>query len=154
MTAAVTVTAAATAVTAMTVPPELLHGPFLSPQTFQIQFYPIFRGGINWPVCRSNSLGTIHSTHWPVHTSSRNWRKLDLRGLSRMNWTTAALHCTVLHSNILYCTTLYYTVLYYTLLNKGVPYVAIDISIRYGSEWVTFCYSYVYCHKMVTDWRI
>ena len=83
----------------------LLHGPFLSPQTSQIQFSPISRGGINWSVCRSNSLGTLHSTHWPVHASPRNRRKLDLWGLRRMNWTTAALHCTVLHSNILYCTT-------------------------------------------------
>ena len=81
--------------------PKLLHGPFLSPQTSQIQFSPISRGGINRSVCRSNSLGTLHSTHWPVHASSRNWRKLDLRGLRRMNWTTAALHCTVLHSTIL-----------------------------------------------------
>ena len=43
----------------------LLHGPFLSPQTSQIQFSPISRGGINWSVCRSNSLGTLHSTHSP-----------------------------------------------------------------------------------------
>ena len=140
----------------------LLHGPFLSPQTSQIQFSPISRGGINWSVCRSNSLGTLHSTHWPVHASSRNWRKLDLRGLRRMNWTTAALHCTVLHSTILYCTTLYYTVLYCTLLYStvldstiyGVRRVMINISIRYGSEWVTFCRSYVFCHKMVTNGRI
>ena len=76
----------------------------------------ISRGGTNWSVCRSNFLGTLHSTHWPVHASSRYWRKLDLRGLRRMNLTTSALHFTVLHSTILYCTTLYYTILYYTLL--------------------------------------
>ena len=58
-----------------------------SPQTSQIHFSPISRGGINWAVCRSNSLGTSYSTHWLVHASSRNWRKLDLRGLRRMNWT-------------------------------------------------------------------
>ena len=63
----------------------VLHGPFLSPQASQIQFSPISRGGINWSVCRSNSLVTLHSTHWPVHASFRNWRKLDLRGLRRMN---------------------------------------------------------------------
>ena len=34
------------------------------------------------------------------------------------------------------------------------PYVAINISIRYGSEWVTFCCSYVFCHKMVNNGRI
>ena len=130
------------------------HGPFLSPQTSQIQFSPISRGGINWSVCRSNSLGTLHSTHWPVHASSRNWRKLDLRGLRRMNWTTAALHCTVLHSTILYYTTLYYTVLYYTLLYIGVPRVTINISIRYSSEWITFCCSYLFCHKRVTNGHI
>ena len=54
-----------TAVTAIaTVPPwDLLQVPFLSPQTFQIEFSPIFRGGINWSVYRSNSLGTLHSTY-------------------------------------------------------------------------------------------
>ena len=85
---------------------ELLHGPFLSPQISQIQFFPISRDGINWSVCRSNSLRTLHSTHWQVHSSSRNWRKFYLKCLRRMNWTTAALHCIVLHSTILYCTTL------------------------------------------------
>ena len=35
------------AVTAAVRPPELLHGPILSPQTSQIQFSPISRGGIN-----------------------------------------------------------------------------------------------------------
>ena len=54
----VTVTAAVTAAV-----PELLHGPILSPLTSQIKFSPISRGGINWSVCRSNSLGTLHSTH-------------------------------------------------------------------------------------------
>ena len=34
------------------------------------------------------------------------------------------------------------------------PYVAINISIRYGSEWVAFCCSYVFCHKMVNNGRI
>ena len=34
------------------------------------------------------------------------------------------LHCTVLHSSIYRCAVR--------------PYVAINISIRYGSEWVTF----------------
>ena len=38
-----------TAVTAVP-PPELLHGPILSPQTSQIQFPPISRGSINWSV--------------------------------------------------------------------------------------------------------
>ena len=32
--------------------------------------------------------------------------------------------------------------------------LAINISIRYGSEWVTFCCSYIFCHKMVTNGRI
>ena len=112
----------------------LLHGPFLSPQTSQIQFSPISRGDINCSVCRSNSLGTLYSTCWPVHASSKNWRKLDLRGLRRMNWTAAALHC--------------------TLLYIGVPCVTINVSIRYGSEWVTFCCSYIFCHKMVTYGQI
>ena len=69
-------TAAITAVTAGV--PELLHGPFLSPQpplspvfSFCISLHgpflspqtsPISRGGINWSLCRSNSLGTSHST--------------------------------------------------------------------------------------------
>ena len=42
---AVTVTPAAAV-------PELLHGPFLSPQTSQIQFCLISRGGMNWSLCR------------------------------------------------------------------------------------------------------
>ena len=54
---------AAAVTAAVPPPPELLHGPILSPQTSQIQFSPISRGGINWSVCRSNSLGTLHSTH-------------------------------------------------------------------------------------------
>ena len=41
----------------------LLHGPFVSPQTSQIQFSPFCRGGINWLVCRSNSLGILHFTY-------------------------------------------------------------------------------------------
>ena len=43
------------------------------------------------------------------------------------------------------------TVIYYTVLNIGVPRVVINISIRYGSDWVTFCCSHVFCHKMVTN---
>ena len=90
-------------VTALTAAvPELLHGPIHSPETSQIQFSPISRVGINWSVCRSSSLGTLHSTHWPVHASSRNRRKLDLRGLRRMNWT--------MHQ---FWTALYYTTLCY-----------------------------------------
>ena len=50
------------------------------------------------------------------------------------------LHCTVLHSSIYRCAVR--------------PYVAINISIRYGSEWVTFFCSYVFCHKMVTNGQI
>ena len=107
---------------------------------------PISRGGINGSVCRSNSLGTLHSTHWLVHASFSFWRKLDLWGLRRMNWATTALYCTELHSTILYYTTL--------LLYIGVTGGAINISIRYSSEWVKFCCSYVFCHKMVTNGRI
>ena len=33
-------------------------------------------------------------------------------------------------------------------------YVTINISIRYDSEWVTFCCSYVFCHKMVNNGQI
>ena len=45
------------------------------------------------------------------------------------------------------------------ILKQGVVYVGvlydvINISIRYGSEWVTFCCSYVFCHKMVTNGQI
>ena len=68
-----------------------------------------------------------------------------------MNWTTAALYCTILQSTILYYTTLYYTILYYTLLYIGVQRVTINIHIRNSSESVTFCCSYVFCHKMVTN---
>ena len=52
------------------------------------------------------------------------------------------LLCTVLHSSIYRCAVCLY--------------VAINISIRYGSEWVTFSCSYVLllCHKMVTNGRI
>ena len=32
--------------------PELLHCLIQTPQTFQIQFSPISRGGMNWSVCR------------------------------------------------------------------------------------------------------
>ena len=45
-------------------------------------------------------------------------------------------------------------VLYYTLLYIGVLRVAINIYIRYGIKWVTFCCSYVFCHKMVTNGQI
>ena len=50
------------------------------------------------------------------------------------------LHCTVLQSSIYRCAVR--------------PYVAINISIRYGSKRVTFFCSYVFCHKMVTNGRI
>ena len=86
---------------------------------------PITRGGIKWSLCRSNSLGTSHSTQGRDDSSSSS---------------TAGLHCTVLHSSIYRCAVR--------------PYVAINISIRYGSKWVTFCCSYVFCHKMVTNGRI
>ena len=86
---------------------------------------PITRGGIKWSLCRSNSLGTSHSTQGRNDSSSSS---------------TAELHCTVLHSSIYRCAVR--------------PYVAINISIRYGSEWVTFFCSYVFCHKMVTNGRI
>ena len=39
---------------------------------------------MNWSVCQC---WTLHSTHWPVHASYRNWRKLDLRDLRRKKWT-------------------------------------------------------------------
>ena len=52
-------------------------------------------------------------------------------------------------SPLLYC-----TVLCYTLLNIGVPCVAMNISIRYGSEQVMICCSYVFCHKMVLNGQI
>ena len=84
-----------------------------------------------------------------------------------MNLTTTALHSTVLHyytvlyftllyftvlySTIHYCNTHYYTVLYYTLLYICVQHLTINITIRDGSEWVIFCCSYVFCHKMVTN---
>ena len=57
------VTAAVTAVTVTAaIPPlDFLPGPFRSPQTSQIQISQIFRGGINWSVCRSNSQGTLYS---------------------------------------------------------------------------------------------
>merc|ERR1712114_39967 len=71
---------------------------------------------------RSNSLGTSHSKQGRNDSSSSS---------------TAELHCTVLHSSIYRCAVHLY--------------VAINISIRYGSEWVIFCCSYVFCHKMVTN---
>ena len=80
----VTVTAAVTAITVL----ELLHGPFLSPQTSQFQFSPISRGGIKWLVCRSNSLGTSHSTQGQDEFSSS---------------FTTLLHYTILHSAIYRC---------------------------------------------------
>merc|ERR1712240_444456 len=86
---------------------------------------PITRGGIKWSLYRSNSLGTSHSTQGRNDSSSSS---------------TAELHCTVLYSSIYRCAVR--------------PYVAINISIRYGSEWVIFCCSYVFCHKMVTNGRI
>merc|ERR1712240_151457 len=87
---------------------------------------PITRGGIKWSLRRSNSLGTSHSTQGRDDSSSSS--------------STAGLHCTVLHSSIYRCAVR--------------PYVAINISIRYGSEWVIFCCSYVFYHKMVTNGRI
>ena len=47
---------------------------------------PITRGGIKWSLCRSNSLGTSHSTQGRDDSSS-----------------TAGLHCTVLYSTIYRC---------------------------------------------------
>ena len=84
----------------------------------------ITRGGIKWSLGRSNSQGTSHSTKGQDDSSS----------------STAGLYCTVLHSTIYRCAVCLH--------------IVINISIRYGSEWVTFCCSYVYCHKMVTDGRI
>ena len=46
---------------------------------------PITRGGIKWCLCRSNSLGTSHSTQGRNDSSSSS---------------TAGLHCTVLYSTI------------------------------------------------------
>ena len=68
----------------------LLHGPFLSPQTSQIQFSPIYRGGINWSVCRSNSQGTLYS-------------KLEKILFERFEENEFNHCCTAL-----YCSTLYY----------------------------------------------
>ena len=62
------------------------------------------RGGIKKSLCRSNSLGTSHSTQGKNDSSSSS---------------TAELHCTVLYSSIYRCAVR--------------PYVAINISIRYGS---------------------
>ena len=68
---------------------KLLHSPIHSHQTSQIQFSPISGEGINWSVCRSNSLGTSHSRQgWDDSSSS----------------FTARLHYTVLHSTIYRCT--------------------------------------------------
>ena len=85
----------------------------------------ISRGGIKWSLCSSNSLGTSHSTQRRDNSSSSS---------------TAGLHCTVLHSSIYRC--------------DVCPYVAMNISIRYGSEWVTFCCPYIFCHKMVSNGQI
>ena len=87
---------------------------------------PISRGGINWSLCRSKSLGNSHSTH----------RQNDISSSS-----TAGLY-------ILY-------ILYISIYRCDVcRYVALNISIRYGNEWVTFFCSYVFCHKMVNNGRI
>merc|ERR1711873_49947 len=52
-----------------------------------------------------------------------------------------------------YWTALY--ILYTSIYRCDVRmYVAINISIRYSSEWVTFCCSYVFCYKMVNNERI
>ena len=55
---------------------------------------------------------------------------------------------------LMYCTVLYCTVLYYTLLYIGVPHIMINISIRQGRKWVTYCYFYIFCHKTITCGRI
>ena len=50
---------------------------------------------------------------------------------------------------------LYWPVPYYSIYRCTIHlYVAINISIRYGSEWVTFCCSYLFCHKIVTNGQI
>ena len=98
-----------------------------SPQTSQIQFSLISKGGINLSVCRSDSLGTSHSTQ-KCHES-----------LSFTIWELNS-------PKLLYC-----IVLYYTLLYIGVPHYPINISFRYSSDGVTYCCSYLFCHKMVTN---
>ena len=49
---------------------------------------------------------------------------------------------------------LHCTVLYYTLLYIGVSRVAINIFIKYGSRQVTYCHSYIFCHKTITCGQI
>ena len=51
--------------------------------------------------------------------------------------SNAPLHFTVLHSTIYRCALRLY--------------ITINISIRYGSECLPFCCSYVFCHNMVTN---
>ena len=58
--------------------------------------------------------------------------------------------CNALHSVLVYCTVLHYSKYH----NIGLLRSMINISIRYGSEWVKFCCSYVFCPKMVTNGRI
>merc|ERR1711867_64465 len=70
---------------------------------------PSTGGGTSLDLCRSNSLGTSHSIQGRDDSSSSS---------------TAGLYCTVLHCTIYRCAVR--------------PYIAINISIRYGSEWVTF----------------
>ena len=105
------------------------YSPLLPYYVFQIfssnLSKPITRGGIKWSLCRSKSLGTSHSKQRRDDSSSSS---------------NAGLHCTVLHSSIYRCAVR--------------PYIAINISIRYGSEWVTFCCSSVFCHKMVSNGQI
>ena len=79
-------------------------------------------------------------------TSSCLLQKQEKIGIERFEENELDYCC-----NTLYYTTLYYTVLYYTLLYIDVQRIMKNISIRYGSEWVTFCCSYVLCHKMVTN---
>ena len=49
---------------------------------------------------------------------------------------------------------LHCTILYYNLLYIGVSHDTINISIRYGSEWVTYVCSYIFCHKTFTSGQI
>ena len=49
---------------------------------------------------------------------------------------------------LLHCAVLYETLLYIDML-----FVAINISIRYGSKWVTYCCSYIFHNKtIICEW--
>ena len=93
----------------------------------------------------------IASIQRPVDASFSNWIWEvwgEIIGPCRRRQKDNELdHC----CTVLYCTTLYYTVMYYTVLFIGVSRVAINIYIRYGSEWVTFCCSYEFCYIMITN---